>query len=184
MALNERHKRFADDYLTDLNGTRAYRATYPSVKSDSVAAANASRLLKDAKVAAYIAERQQKLQEKTEITTERVLQEYARLAFFDPRKLFDDEGNPKHITELDDDTAAALAGLDVVKEVDQDSGDVSYTKKYKLANKLGALDSLGKHLGMFDGKGGQDSAKTNNLLMAIECSAGKDVDGDDLPEVQ
>lgn len=29
---------------------------------------------------------------------------------------------------------------------------MGYTKKYKLANKLGALDSLGKHLGLFDGK--------------------------------
>ena len=30
---------------------------------------------------------------------------------------------------------------------------VGYTKKYKLANKLGALDSLAEHLGMLDGKG-------------------------------
>lgn len=187
MALSEKYKRFADDYLVDMNGTRAYKATYPSVKSDSVAAANASRLLRNAKIAAYLAERQQVFQENTGIKVERVLQEYARLAFFDPRKPFDDNGKPKDISALDDDTAAALVGLDVAEEyegVGEERKFVGYTKKYKLANKLGALDSLGKHLGMFDGKGGQDPAKTNNLLTAIERSTEEDIDGDDLPEVQ
>ena len=125
--------------------------------------------------------------ERVQITQDRVLLEYARLAFFDPRKLFAENGKPKDINELDDDTAAALAGLDVMEEY-EGAGEsrefVGYTKKYKLANKLGALDSLGKHLGMFDGKGGQDQTKPNNLLDAVQQSAGEDVDTDELPEVQ
>lgn len=42
-----------------------------------------------------------------------------------------------------------MAGLDVVQDFDPDTGVTSYTKKYKLASKQAALDSLGRHLGMF-----------------------------------
>jgi phage terminase small subunit len=86
------------------------------------------------------------------VTVERVLQEYARLGFFDPRKLFNDDGSPKGIHELDDDTAAVLAGLEVM-EIWEGRGEerqfVGYLKKYKLVDKKGALDSIAKHLGMF-----------------------------------
>ena len=37
--MTEKQKRFCDEYLIDLNGTRAYKAAYPKVKSDDTAAA-------------------------------------------------------------------------------------------------------------------------------------------------
>lgn len=52
--MTEKQKRFADEYLIDLNGTRAYKAAYPSVKRDSTAAAAASKMLRNNKVKAYI----------------------------------------------------------------------------------------------------------------------------------
>ncbi len=52
--MTEKQKRFCDEYLIDLNGTRAYKAAYPSVKNDNTAKANASRLLTNANVRAYI----------------------------------------------------------------------------------------------------------------------------------
>lgn len=55
--MTEKQKIFADEYLIDLNATRAYKVAYPRVKNDDIAAANASRLLRNAKVAAYISER-------------------------------------------------------------------------------------------------------------------------------
>ncbi|WP_050638846.1 MULTISPECIES: terminase small subunit [Clostridia] len=54
MALTEKQKIFADEYLIDLNATRAYRVAYPAVKNDDTAAAAGSRLLKNVKVAVYI----------------------------------------------------------------------------------------------------------------------------------
>ena len=32
MALTAKQKRFVDEYITDLNATRAYKAAYPKVK--------------------------------------------------------------------------------------------------------------------------------------------------------
>ncbi|GAX46780.1 terminase small subunit [Pseudolactococcus reticulitermitis] len=54
--MTDKQRIFADEYLKDLNGTRAYKIAYPNVKKDSVAAANASRLLTNAKLKAYIDE--------------------------------------------------------------------------------------------------------------------------------
>lgn len=59
--MTEKQKRFADEYLVDLNGTRAYKAAYQSVKSDKTAGVNAARLLGNASVRAYLDERLEQL---------------------------------------------------------------------------------------------------------------------------
>lgn len=55
--MTEKQKMFADEYLIDLNATRAYRVAYPSVKKDETAKAAASRLLTFVNVKKYIDER-------------------------------------------------------------------------------------------------------------------------------
>lgn len=55
--MTEKQKLFADEYLIDLNATRAYLAAYPSVKNKEVARTNGCRLLTNANVRAYIDER-------------------------------------------------------------------------------------------------------------------------------
>lgn len=49
--MTEKQKIFADEYLIDLNATRAYRVAYPSVKKDETAAQAGSRMLRNVKVA-------------------------------------------------------------------------------------------------------------------------------------
>ena len=61
MALTEKQKIFADEYLLDLNATRAYKVAYPSCKKDGTAAAAGARLLRNVKVSAYISEQLEKL---------------------------------------------------------------------------------------------------------------------------
>ena len=150
--LTPKQKRFVDEYLIDLNATQAaIRAGY----SPKTANEQGARLLANVSIAQTIQKAMQDREQRTEITQDRVLQEYARLAFYDPRKLFQPDGTPKPIEALDDDTAAALAGLEVREEFEgagENRTFVGYTKKYKLANKLGALDSLAKHLGLFEPK--------------------------------
>lgn len=55
--MTEKQKIFADEYLIDLNATRAYKAAYPGIKNDVVAATNGGRLLRNAEVRAYIDKR-------------------------------------------------------------------------------------------------------------------------------
>ena len=59
--MTDKQKRFCDEYLIDCNATRAYKAAYPTIKSDVVAATNGGRLLRNAKVSAYIEEQLEKM---------------------------------------------------------------------------------------------------------------------------
>ena len=44
--MTEKQRLFADEYLKDLNGTRAYKTIYTTIKNDNVAAVRANTLLK------------------------------------------------------------------------------------------------------------------------------------------
>lgn len=178
--LSPKQLRFCEEYLVDLNATQAaIRAGY----SKKTACEQGSRLLAKVKVQAAIRERKKELQEKTDITQERVLREYAKIAFFDPRKLFHDNGQPKDITVLDDDTAGALAGLDVLEEYEGSGRDrefVGYTKKYKIADKLRALDALGKHLGLFGEHKTDDESGAAGVIVIGEAMPEPEPPGGDL----
>ena len=55
--LTLKQKKFADEYVISGNATAAYKLAYASVKKDSVARANGSRLLTNANVSNYVEER-------------------------------------------------------------------------------------------------------------------------------
>ncbi len=146
--MTPKQQRFVEEYLVDLNATQAaIRAGYSAKTAGQIGDEN----LKKHEIKEAIQARRKELSEKVEITQERVLKEYARLAFLDPRKLFDNTGAPLPIQDLDDDTAAAIIGLDVVQVGNAEVG-VGDVLKYKLADKKGALDSVARHLGMFNDK--------------------------------
>lgn len=146
--LNDRQRRFCDEYLKDLNATQAaIRAKYSSKTAGQIG----ERLLRNVEVAKYLKERMADREKRTEITQDMVLREYARIGFFDPRKLFDETGRPLPIGQLDDDTAAVISGVDVATIGNAEQG-VGEILKLKLADKKGALDSIARHLGMFNDK--------------------------------
>lgn len=151
--LTIKQERFAQGLFAGLSQREAYIKAYDTKKmSNNAIDVEACKLAARPKIAQRVTGLQNEFKERNMVTVERVLKEYAKLGFFDPRKLFNDDGSPKNITELDDDTAAALAGLDVM-EIWEGRGEdrefVGYLKKYKLADKKGALDSIARHLGMF-----------------------------------
>lgn len=78
--LNARHKRFAEEYVKDLNGTQAYKRAGYNVKDDATAAINATRLLRNDKVKAYIQELQNKRSEKLKVDAQYVLKHLIKLA--------------------------------------------------------------------------------------------------------
>ena len=166
--LTVKQRLFVAEYLKDRNGTQAaIRAGY----SPKTAGSQAFDLLQKPEVQAQIEQFVAKAEEKVGLSIERTLREVARLAYFDPRKLLNDDGSPKPITELDDDTAACLAGLDI-QEVYEGSGAdrvfVGYVKKYKIADKNSALDKAMKHLGLFEKDNAQKVDPFAELLAAIQ----------------
>lgn len=84
--MNERHARFVDEYLVDLNATAAYlRAGYKA--KGNAAEASAARLLRNAKVAAAISEKQAERAQRTEITQDMVLKRWWEIAMADPNEI-------------------------------------------------------------------------------------------------
>jgi phage terminase small subunit len=138
-----KQQRFVDEYLVDLNATQAaIRAGY----SAATAEAAGSRLLRNVKVAAAIAGARTDLSERTKVTQDRVLEELARIAFSDMRTFT--SWGPDGVTLLDSD------GLDeddarCVAEVKQTTTQHGGSLGFKLHDKVGALEKIGRHLGMF-----------------------------------
>ena len=151
MGLSKQHRRFIAEYLKDYNATDAYKRAGYRARGNG-AEVNASRLLRNAKVQAVITTAEEARLTTLGVTAGRVLQELARIAFLDPRKLYDADGRFLAITALDDDTAAAVAGFEVAELWAGAPGEkvrVGDLKKVKLWNKLESLGLLGKHLKLF-----------------------------------
>lgn len=151
--MTDAQKRFCDEYLIDLNATRAYKVAYPRCKRDETARANSSRLLTNDNVQEYISMKQKEIEKRTEVTQDMVINELAKIAFLDIRKLYNDCGGLKNIQDIDDDTARAIASLESLEEFGgygEDREQIGITRKVKLLDKTKALELLGKHLGLFN----------------------------------
>jgi phage terminase small subunit len=164
--LSKREEVFAREYLRDLNGKRAAIA---AGYSESTAEAQASRLLRKSKVKALVAELTEKKFEKLNISAEWVLGELRKLAGYDAGAIFNDDGSLKPIKEWDASARAALVGLDHEKLFEHfgkgQAKHVGATVKVKLADKLRALELLGKYLKLFTEKVELDA--TTNFTEAL-----------------
>ena len=63
--LTDKQRVFANEYLIDMNATRAYKKAYASCKKDEAAKAAASRLLANVNVKTYIKEQLNKIEDKS-----------------------------------------------------------------------------------------------------------------------
>ncbi len=135
LGLTKRQELFVAEYLTDLNATRAAIAAGYSEKGADV---TGSKLLVNPKVAQEIARKHGARLTRLEITADRVLQELAKLAFYDPGDLLESDGSMKQIRDIDPITRMAVAGLEVT-ELFEGTGDQKHAyglcKKIKLVDK-------------------------------------------------
>lgn len=171
--MTDAQKRFCNEYLIDLNATRAYKVAYPNCKKDETARANSSRLLTIANIQEYISEKQKEIEKRTEVTQDMVINELAKIAFLDIRKLYTENGRLKNVVDIDDDTVGAISSLETLEEYDgygDDREKIGDTQKVKLLDKTKALELLGRHLGMFNDV-------NVNMKNAIQVELVDDVNG-------
>ncbi|MDF2906826.1 MAG: terminase small subunit [Herbinix sp.] len=190
--LTDKQKLFADEYLIDLNATRAYRAVYKNVKSDEVAAAASARLLRNVKVAEYIEQRMKDRSKRTEITQDFVLNELfaiAKAKGTDFAQIVEEKIIQNGHYIIDPDTGQ-MKTLQVVKVTPTDKlsedkqkaiagiKEGKYGIEVSTCDKVRALELLGKHLGMFKDKvevSGQldtGTEKLNSILDQIKKHRG------------
>lgn len=159
--MTDAQKRFCDEYLIDLNATRAYKTAYSRCKKDETANVNGSKLLRNAKVQEYIAEKMKEREQRTEITQDMVVNELAKIAFFNIKEIYNANGTLKEITNINEKTAGAISSIKTLQKAGamkiniktDDNIPIEHiqeqTVEFKTNDKVKALELLGKHLGMF-----------------------------------
>ena len=145
--LTPKQQIFVQEYPITGSASKAYKLAYnTSNMLPTTINRKAKECLDHGKITARIKQLRSAMAKRAQIDQDMLTGEYARIAFLDFRIFFDDLGQLIPVSELSDDAAAALAGLETVIT---GSGDqVKYLKKIKTHDKLKALRDLAKHLGL------------------------------------
>lgn len=173
--LTEKQKRFVQEYLVDLNATAAARRAGYSEKSASRIAVE---LLNKNQVSAEIQKQQIKRQKRVEITQDKVLEELAAIAFANGADFATvNQNGIVRITPtaaLPDEKRKAIASIK----------EGQYGAEVRVHDKVKALELLGKHLGLFDGKNDTRETPENNIFEAISQSTRGEINTDEIPEIE
>lgn len=142
--LTPKQKQFCEEYIIDLNGSKAAERAGFSAKS---AGKIAFQLMEKPEIAARIKELMEKRSKKTGITQEMVINELKKIAFSNLKDIakwnqsgvdFHDSGRiPRKRTAF-------------ISEISQVMNEYGGTTKVKLHDKVAALKLLGMHLNMFN----------------------------------
>lgn len=169
MTLTAKQQRFVEEYLIDLNATQAaIRAGYSERAANRQGAENLSK----PDIATAISRAQVARAKRTEITADRVLAELAKVAFANLSDVtdwgakevafgFDDDGKQLPAEDIGDAVTVKYEHAPFVEPINRDDlpdaikaavAEVKLTKDgfaIKMHNKVAALETIGKHLGMF-----------------------------------
>lgn len=138
--MTQKQKRFIEEYLIDLNATQAaIRAGYSPDTAQQTGSENLSKPVIRAQIDRAMAERSKR----TGVNAERVVQELAKIAFVNAAEVID----PKTATVKEDALPEDTAAIQSVKV--KTFGEDGLEREIKMADKIKALELLGKHLGMF-----------------------------------
>ena len=142
--LNPKQIRFCEEYLIDSNATQsAIRANYSLKTSGVIGYEN----LKKPQIRAYIDQLKEKQSKRTEITSDRILKELAKMAFFNVEDTLDEFGDIKPLEDWSRDDLAAVQEVTTTKYFNE-----VQSVKVKTSGKERSLELLGKHKKLFTDK--------------------------------
>lgn len=140
--LTPKQERFVEEYLIDLNGTQAaIRAGY----APNSASVEGARQLANANVRARIDIALAERSRRTGVNSDIVIQELAKIARVNPVAVIDPATGEVKTDSPDD--LAAIASVRV-KVTPTKNGEM-VEREVRMADKIKALELLGRHLGMF-----------------------------------
>jgi phage terminase small subunit len=160
--LTAKQAMFVKEYLVDLNASQAaIRAGYSEKSSFEIGSENLRKPL----IAEAIHRAMKKRSERTEITADRVLNELAAIGFANATQAVYVEGGKvrvKDTSDLDLDTRKAISEI---KETTSTNGG---SLGIKFHDKKGALELIGRHLGMWsDNMGSGDEPMPTKVEISV-----------------
>ncbi|MEW6256752.1 MAG: terminase small subunit [Pseudomonadota bacterium] len=123
--------------------------------------------MKNPEIAQFVKFEMDERSKRTRVTADRVIEELGRIAFFDIRKAFRPDGTLMSVDEMDADARAVIVSLDVHDLHDREGNPTGRMSKVKLADKLGALTLLMRHMGLLNDKVKIQGDADNPLALLI-----------------
>jgi len=169
--LTDKQELFCKEYLIDLNATQAaIRAGYSEKTAREIARKMLTKVDIETRIQKLIEERSKR----TEITSDNVLKELAKIGFADIKDFLEYK-TEKTKVRLDD-LGKQIIDYKIIIDAKDSSeidgtlvNEVSISKdgtfKFKLHDKLSALEKIGKHLKMFT-----DKVESTNINASVELS--------------
>lgn len=161
--MTKKQKLFCEEYLIDLNATQAaIRAGYSPESARQSGTDNMKNPYIRARIEKAMAERSRR----TGVNAERVVLELAKIAFVNAGMVID-------ATDATLKTDAAPEDLAAIQSIKvKDMGDMGIEREIRMADKLKALELLGRHLGMFNDKirldAKLDTGKLDSILAQLQ----------------
>lgn len=147
-----RYREFAQHFTLCWNATEAYeRCSWTKMKDRRSAQSGGTSMLRNIHVQAAIAEVQLQQRARYEATADKVIQEWARIAFSDITNYVewkDGKIKYKDSAVLDENTSRPIETFEIRTRVSE-SGHETTTYRAKLWNKITALEALSKHFGLY-----------------------------------
>lgn len=164
--LSEKEERFCQEYIIDLNAAASARRTgYSERTAKEIGYENLTK--------PHIIDRIQELKEarskRTEITADKVLKELAKIGFSNIQDYIEDDHTIKNLKEIGRNKSAAISSI---KKTTRKIGAelVDETIEFKLYDKKGSLELIGKHIGFFK----EDNQQKSDILKNFDIVPASD----------
>ena len=145
MKLKPRERISIKEYIKTKHGTKsAIKAGY----SKRSARTTAAELLAKPNISELVEKGLKNLEEKIELSAEKVLRELTLIAFANVTKCFDEKGRLRPLHELSENQQKILSSVETEEEFLRYSGKkvkCGYVRKIKTYDKVRALEMLAKH---------------------------------------
>lgn len=169
--MNKKNQLFVQEYLKDLNATKAaIRAGY----SHKTAGQIGDKLLKKAEISQALQSAFQKRSIRTQTTQDRVIEELKAIAFSGMKDVARWNASGVELKDSNEISPEAAASVQVVEETTNQHGG---SLKIKQHDKLRALELLGRHLGMWDSSSAAAQPEDRPLKEASDAELQKALGG-------
>lgn len=171
--LSDLDRRFCLEYLVDLNALDAYiRASLPRKVTRKTAGTNGWKLLQRPEIQKRVRAARDEALAKADLSVQDTMTTLRRLLMYDVRKIFSKDGHPIKVTDLDDDTAAAVVGIKVVTKGNAEMG-FGQVMELKLADKNSALEKAMRFHALFEKDNRQKTDPVTDLIKSIYGVGGR-----------
>lgn len=154
--LTPRQARFCEEYLLDLNATRAYSVAYAKDLNDPkhvrTCEAASSALLSNLKVSQEISRRKQGRAERVEVKSDDILRELLNIANCDLSEAYNDDGTLKLVKAMPPALRRCISSVESYEHTTRDGQYLGTTQKVKFWDKTRGLELLARHLGLLNDK--------------------------------